>query len=157
MTLRPGQAYTLLPASEADAHELAPQLRAPDRAEVIALGVEPVEGLLQSLRSSQEAFTARAEDGRIICMAGVCPASLVGPTGVPWLLGSELVPAHGPHFLRESRRLVARWLTMFQVLRNIVDSRYTAAIRWLEWLGFAIGEPMPFGSGTFRLAHKEAA
>ena len=155
LRLRSGQAYTLLPATEADARELVPLLRAPDRAEVLALGVDPAEGLLASLHSAQEAFTARA-DGQILCMTGVSPASLVGQTGVPWLLGSDLVPAHGPHFLRESRRLVARWLTLFSVLRNLVDDRYAAAIRWLSWLGFTIGEPMPVGRGMFRLAHKEA-
>jgi len=149
--------YSLLPATEADARELAPLLRAPDRAEVLALGVEPVEGLLSSLRSSKEAWTARAADGRIICMAGVCPASLVGQTGVPWLLGSDLVPVYRRPFMVETRAMIARWLTLFPVLRNLVDARYEAAIRWLRWLDFTIGEPMPVGRGLFRVARKEAA
>lgn len=149
--------YTLLPATEDDAHELAPQLRAPDRAEVIALGIEPVEGLLQSLHSSQEAWTARTPEGAIICMAGVCPATLTGPTGVPWLLGSDLVPVYRRPFMLETRAMVARWLTLFPVLRNIVDARYAAAIRWLRWLGFTIGEPLPIGRGMFRAVAKEAA
>lgn len=149
--------YTLLPATEADARELVPLLRAPDRAEVLALGVDPVEGLLTSLRSSQEAYTARAADGRIICMAGVSPATLTGPTGVPWLLGSDLVPVYRRPFMLETRAMVARWLTLFPVLRNIVDARYAAAIRWLRWLGFTIGEPLPIGRGMFRAVAKEAA
>lgn len=149
--------YSMMPATEADAHELAPLLRAPDRAEVLALGVDPVEGLLQSLRSSREAFTARAACGRIICMAGVSPASLIGQTGVPWLLGTDLVPVYRRPFMVETRAMIARWLTLFPVLRNLVDARYEAAIRWLRWLKFEIGEPMPVGRGMFRLARKEAA
>lgn len=148
--------YSMMPATEADARELVPLLRAPDRAEVLALGVDPVEGLLTSLRSSQEAYTARAADGRIICMAGVSPATLTGPTGVPWLLGSDLVPVYRRPFMVETRAMIARWLTIFPVLRNVVDARYEAAVRWLAWLGFAIGEPFPLARGLFREARRTA-
>jgi len=146
----------MLPATEEDARELAPLLRAEDRAEVLALGVEPVDGLLQSLAAAREAWTYR-DNGPIICMAGVSPLSLIGSTGVPWLLGSPLVAVHRRAFLVETRRMVAHWLTVFPLLRNVVDARYEAAIRWLRWLGFTIGEPFPLGQGVFRAAHKEAA
>ena len=148
--------YTLLPATVDDARELAPLLRAPDRAEVLALGVDPVEGLLTSLRSSQEAFAARAANGGIICMAGVSPATLTGPTGVPWLLGSDLVPVYRRAFMVETRAMIAHWLTLYPILRNVVDARYEAAIRWLEWLGFTIGEPVPMARGMFREARRVA-
>lgn len=147
---------TMLPATEDDARELAPLLRAEDRAEVLALGCDPVDGLLQSLKASREAWTYR-DDGRIICMAGIAPLSLIGRTGVPWLLGSDLVPAHRRAFMIETRRMVGRWLGMFAVLRNSVDCRYEAAIRWLRWLGFSLSEPFPLANGVFRFAVKEAA
>tara|TARA_R110000868_G_scaffold411706_1_gene707820 strand:- start:40797 stop:41246 length:450 start_codon:yes stop_codon:yes gene_type:complete len=147
---------TMLPATDDDARELAPLLRPEDRAEVLALGLEPVDGLLQSLAGAREAWTWR-DDGRIICMAGVSPLSLIGSTGIPWLLGSPLVADHRRDFLVETRRMVAHWLTLFPVLRNVVDARYEAAIRWLHWLGFTIGDPFPLGRGVFRAAHKEAA
>jgi hypothetical protein len=145
---------TMLPATEDDARELAPLLCAEDRAEVLALGLEPVDGLLQSLAAAREAWTWR-DDGRIICMAGVSPLSLLGSTGVPWLLGSPLVAAHRRAFMVETRRMVARWLTLFPALRNVVDARYAAAIRWLGWLGFTIGEPFPLAKGRFRVVQKE--
>ncbi len=147
---------TMLPATEDDARELATLLRVEDRAEVLALGLDPVDALLGSLSGSCEAWTWR-DDGRIICMAGVGPLSLIGQTGVPWLLGSDLVPVHRRAFMIETRRTVARWLGMFAVLRNTVDCRYEAAIRWLRWLGFTIGEPFALGTGLFRAAVKEAA
>ena len=146
---------TMTPAIEDDARELAPLLRAEDRAEVLALGVEPVDGLLQSLAAAREAWTYR-DDSRIICMAGVSPLSLIGHTGVPWLLGSPLVATHRRAFLIETRRMVARWLGWFPLLRNVVDARYDAAIRWLRWLGFSIGEPFNFSRGVFRVALKAA-
>lgn len=147
---------TMLPAALDDARELAPLLRAEDRAEVLALGCEPVDGLLQSLTASREAWTWR-DEGRIICIGGVAPLSLIGQTGVPWLLGSDLVPVHRRAFMLETRRMVARWLGMFSVLWNVVDARYAEAIRWLRWLGFTLGEPLPIGRGLFRAAVKEAA
>ena len=73
---------TMLPATEDDARELAPLLRPEDRAEMLALGLDPVDGLLQSLAAAREAWTWR-DDGRLICMAGVAPLSLIGSTGVP--------------------------------------------------------------------------
>jgi hypothetical protein len=147
---------TMLAATHDDVHELAPRLRAEDRAEVLALGIAPVDGLLHSIAGAQEAWTYRA-DRQIICMAGVTPLSLIGRVGVPWLLGSELVLQHRRTFMTESRRMVAYWLTRFDVLRNVVDARYEAAIRWLRWLHFKIGEPFPLGNGTFRVACKEVA
>ena len=147
---------TVLPAIENDARELAPLLRAEDRDEVLTLGLDPVDGLLHSVAGAREAWTYRA-DGRIICMAGVAPLSLIGTTGVPWLLGSDLVPAHRRAFMVETRRMIGRWLALFPTLRNVVDARYAAAIRWLEWLGFTIGEPFPLAYGMFRAAVKEAA
>ena len=122
---------------------------------MLALGFEPVHGLLQSLAGAKEAWTCRA-DGEIICMAGITPLNLIGSTGVPWLLGSDLVRRHRRAFLTESRRLVAHWLTLFDVLCNVVDARYAAAIRWLDWLGFEIGPPFVLSHGLFRRVCKEA-
>jgi len=147
---------TMVSATEEDVRELAPLLRVEDRLEVLALGLNPIEGLLQSLAGAQEAWTYRAQ-GQIVCMAGIAPRSLIGRTGVPWLLGTELVVRHRRSFMVETRRVVARWLTHFDALTNIVDARYEAAIRWLDWLGFEIGEPFPLANGQFRVVHKEAA
>lgn len=154
---------SLLPAREVDARELAPVLRREDQAEVLALlgPVDlvdgPAESLLEGLASAREAWTARDAGGRIICMAGVSRMSLIGSTGVPWLLGSDLVTAYRRAFLVESRRMVARWLTVFEVLRNVVDARYATALRWMRWLGFEIGPPFALAHGLFRRVSKEAA
>lgn len=146
---------TALPATEEDACELAPLLRSEDQAEVLALGLDPVDGLLQSLAAAREAWTYR-DGSRIICMAGVAPLSLIGSTGIPWLLGSPLVATHRRAFMLETRRMVANWLLIFGILRNVVDDRYAAAHRWLRWLGFKIGDPFPLANGRFRVVHKEA-
>lgn len=145
---------TMLPATEDDARELASVLRIEDRLEVEALGFDAFEGLFQSLIGAQEAWTYRA-DGQIVCMAGVTSCSLIGRRGVPWLLGSVLVGQHRRSFLVETRRMVTHWLTLFDVLSNVVDVRYEAAIRWLRWLGFEIGPPFDMVNGRFCVVRKE--
>jgi hypothetical protein len=130
-------------------------LRTEDHAEVIALGVQPVDALVGSLKGSAEAWTLRA-DGRVMCMTGVCPVSLIGRVGVPWVLGSEVVLQNRTWFLRTSQQMVARYLSRFPVLRNVVDARYRKAILWLDWLGFVIRDPMPIGSGVFWTFEMEA-
>lgn len=67
-----------------------------------------------------------------------------------------MVARHRRAYMVETRRMVARWLMMFGVLRNVVDDRYVAARRWLRWLGFEIGEAFPLANGRFRVVHKEA-
>lgn len=134
--------YALAPATIADAQELVPRLRAADHAEVVALGLEPLEGLVQSLRAG-EGWTARA-DGEIICMTGIGPLTAIGQTGVPWLLGSDLVQFHVKHFMRESRRFVGEWLKIYPILQNRVPPSYTATLRWARWLGFKVEPSLPF-------------
>jgi hypothetical protein len=150
-------AITMRPATEDDAHELAPLLRAGDRAELSALsGRDPAELLIESVHASWETTAYRCDEG-LICIAGVAPLSLIGTTGVPWLMGTDLVPRHRSAFLRHSREAMPRWLARFPILRNVVDARYAGAIRWLTWLGFEIGPPFALAHGLFRLARKEAA
>lgn len=146
--------YTLAPATLADAHELVPLLRESDRAEILAMNMSPEEGVVVSLRASREAWTARA-DGEILCMTGIAPLTAIGPTGVPWLVGTDIVPRHARHFLCESHRLVERWLEMFPVLRTFVDSRYKQAIRWLDHAGFRVRDPVYVANGLFWIAEKE--
>jgi hypothetical protein len=150
---------TMTPATEEDARELAPLLRAEDRAEIAALsGKDPAALLVESVAASWETTTYRA-DGALICIGGVAPLSLIGQTGVPWLMGTDLVPVHRKAFMRHSREAMPRWLARFPVLRNVVDARYAEAIRWLRWLGFHFGEPVNIGVAglPFLPFSKEAA
>lgn len=135
----------MLPATEADALELAPILRKEDLAEIEALsGRDPSELLVESVRMSVDSFTVRV-DGKLMCVGGCAAQSLIGRTGIPWMMGTQLVREHPRYFLPQSRAMVARWLTQFPVLRNVVDARYEESIRWLGWLGFNFGEPTPMG------------
>lgn len=131
------------PATVEDA--LALVLRQADREEVEALtGRDAREALVESVVRSAAAWAGLA-NGELVCLFGVVPMSLVGVTGIPWLLGSDAVTRYGRPFLRRNRAYLREMLREFPVLRNVVDARNTVSIRWLEWLGFTLGTPQPMG------------
>ena len=131
------------PATFRDALTL--ELRKADREEVEALtGRNPRAALVESVERSSSAWAGLADD-KLVCLFGVVPMSLIGVTGVPWLLGSDAVTPYGRPFLRRNRAYLREMLREFPVLRNVVDARNTVSIRWLEWLGFTLGTPQPMG------------
>jgi hypothetical protein len=130
-------------ATVADA--LALVLRQADCEEVETLtGRDPHEALVESVERSAAAWAGLA-DGELVCLFGVVPLTLVGITGIPWLLGAESVTRYGRPFLRRNRAWLREMLREFPVLRNVVDARNTVSIRWLAWLGFTLGTPQPMG------------
>lgn len=147
-TVGPAVTYTLAPATQSDVLDLIPRLRDADRREVLAFGQEPLQALLESLSQSSEAYTVRA-GGEMMCMTGVCPMTAIGQTGVPWLLGTDLVRQHARYFMAQSRRLISRWLAIFPVLENRVPTDYAETLRWARWLGFKVEAGQPFS--TIRL------
>jgi len=131
------------PATVADAQALV--LRRADLEEIEALtGRDPRDVLVESVERSASAWAGLA-DGELVCLFGVVPMTLVGVTGVPWLLGSDAVCAYSRPFLRRNRSYVREMLREFPVLTNVVDARNAVSIRWLRWLGFRMGQPTPMG------------
>lgn len=90
-------------------------------------------------------------DSCLVIMAGDLPLAALGDsrhddrTGVPWLVSTVHIDLHARGFLRACKPLLADMLTRHQQLLNLIDARNTNAIRWLEWLGFRMSEPMPAG------------
>jgi len=120
-------------------------IRRADRDEIEALsGRNPREVLVESVERSDRAWAGVA-DGELACLFGVVPLSLIGVSGIPWLIGSEAVTTYGRAFLRRNRAYVAEMLQADPVLMNVVDARTAVSIRWLRWLGFTMGSPAPMG------------
>lgn len=129
---------TIVPATVEHAQYVGEHLRADDLAEVLQFGAQPVPALIDSITGSVEAWTA-LDDGTPITCWGVAPwTTLVGGVGCPWLLSTQGVERHKRRFMEESRAGVVKMHALFPKLETLVDARYTRAIRWLEWLGFAV-------------------
>lgn len=127
---------------------LAATLRDADRREATVLaGEEGLVGEIEtSIRRSAFAFAALESRG-IIAIWGVAPVTLLGSRAAPWCLFSHLAMDHRRAIARHSRALLRPIVERFPDLVNLVDSRNEPAIRWLRWLGFDIGPPVPVGPG----------
>lgn len=131
------------PALPSDAGNLV--LRPSDRAEAEAWSHDPPEKTVaDSIKDSSEAWAGLA-DGELVCLFGVAPLTLIGVTGIPWLMGSVAIERHQRAFLRRNADFIDRWQVEYPILRNFVDARNTTSQRWLRWLGFRIDPPVPYG------------
>lgn len=130
---------------DGDIEAMLPHIREADRQEVWAAGkLTPEIALRRGLAASDRAFTG-VIDGEIVAMFGVTPGSILGGVGVPWMLGTEAIERHAVAFIRQSRPALWMMHARYDYLINFVDDRNKAAIRWLQWLGFHVEQPVPMG------------
>lgn len=127
----------------ADVAAVAGCARGPDREEMLACsGLSVEQALAIGLERSLRAWVIESHG---------MPLAAVGDTihgigvGVPWMVTTEHIADDPRGFLRASKAVLAEILQRHQVLVNYVDARNVAAIRWLAWLGFEIGDPVPYG------------
>jgi hypothetical protein len=137
--------YAVVPATEAHARELAANMREEDAAECWAVAHHtPLQALFTSLKASRRPLAGLADD-TVLCMFGVLEPALVCGIGAPWFLSSKDLPKHARAFLRFSRVWAERLAHEHSFLVNHVDARHTAAVRWVQWLGFTIDPAEPSG------------
>jgi len=132
-------------------------MRQADRDEVMASsGSSPREALEFSLAKSSEAYTVMI-GGRPEVMFGVGDLNILAGVGAPWLLGTDAVEDHAREFLRGSIEWRNQLLSRYPTLRNFVDARNTASVRWLRWLGFKLFDPVEMGGHEFHLFELRSA
>ena len=84
-------------------------------------------------------------NGRPAAMAGVVPHHEDMSVGIVWMLASDEADAFPKNLLKGNREYVRSLLDDYHILVNFVDNRNIKAQRWLQWLGFTLDEPAPFG------------
>lgn len=135
--------FELRDATPDDAAYLAAHLRESDRLEVSANSDDIEATIRRSIAASTICSVAQL-DGRPVFVIGCAPCDRPG-VGVPWLLGTDEVTPHGGALTRITKSYVRQFLETWPVLLNAVDERNVVSVRWLEAIGFTIGEPIPFG------------
>lgn len=132
-------------ATAAHADAVATRAREDDVRELWAVAhVTPAQAIRQGLALSGEARAALF-DGVPACVFGVSTLPEFPGYAVPWMIGTSVLEQHQTAFLRRCRPVVQEWEARYDRLVNWVDARNAIAIRWLRWLGFTIGEAMPYG------------
>jgi hypothetical protein len=124
---------------------IAGSIREADKSELWAAAcLSPEAALWKSLSSSSMAWTG-LYDSLPVCMFGVASGSELAGVGLPWMIGTQELDRLAITFLRRNKSKIQEMLDIYPRLMNYVDDRNKKAIRWLKWLGFIIGEPVPFG------------
>lgn len=123
----------------ADLEHLSAHLRTQDQAELDAAGWldyhRALEVSVERSRWSQVGLI----DGQIACVFGCAEyGSLLAPTGVPWLLGTDVLTRHRRVLQRLARCYIETMLLDYPRLFNAVHAGNTAAVRWLKRLGFTL-------------------
>ena len=121
-----------------DAEAVAGNLREADLAELIAAGLDDIEGVIQEgIDLSARCWTATADD-RPVCVFGVREWD---GRGVPWLLGTAEMAEHKRAFIAQAPAYIGLMLEAFPVLINHVHAANAQAVRWLKRAGFELQEP----------------
>lgn len=142
-------------ASPAHVGTIASRMREIDRRECAIMGHTPKEALRLSLRASTYAWTAKV-DGRPEAMFGVSTVSLLTGEGSPWLLLTTDAMRHARALLVEGRSYSDLIQSAFPVLANNLHAENSTAIRWLERLGYRVGEVFDMGGHPMRPFERRA-
>lgn len=141
--------YSIRLAELEDVKFLAPRVREDDVKELWAgYHLSPRMALMGSFLVSRDtsfSFSGVADE-EVVCMFGVKPPTLLGRKANPWMIASQSLPFHSKEFLRQSRAIVKIFREEFDYMCNYVDARNTMAVRWLQWVGFTLYYPEPFGA-----------
>jgi hypothetical protein len=126
--------------------DVALNLRVEDFDEVFALhGESPHYALLESWKMSTRRWVILNKMGGAVAVLGVRPVDMFGDEGIPWLLGTDGLDRMKKFFVKISKPIIEEMKQGFKVLANHVDARYIKTVSWLEWCGFEIEEPEPYG------------
>ncbi len=126
---------------------VAEHCRETDRKEIyLQSGLDPHLALDVTAEFAEGAW-AGIHKGVPVAVFGVNRASILSDIGVPWLVATDGIMDCQIAFLRLGRNHMKRIFRAFPVMSNYVWEKNHAAIRWLKWLGFDIGEPETYGAG----------
>jgi hypothetical protein len=127
------------------AFDLGGRLRQADVEEIkAACGLGGQEVLVQAVLKSRQA-DAWLVNERLVAMSGVSRSLTQAGVGIVWMLASAEADLFPKYLLRGQRDYVQELLQGHDMLFNFVDNRNIKSQRWLKWLGFHLGDPVPFG------------
>ena len=112
---------------------VAAKMRAADAAECRAAGHDDLLHVLEEGVEHSTMARAALIDDQVACIWGVRPAgTMLTPIGVPWMLGTDLVPQHRRLLLGYAGDAIKRMLALYPILINFVHCENAQAVRWLK-------------------------
>lgn len=142
--------YRVSLATQKDVTRLKGHLRKSDREEVTAaLGLDPDIGLQKAFELSVLSWAA-FWNGAPFLLFGASSFSTLSRTGVPWLIGTDVIDNNlsaSLAVMRQTPKYLDILKSTFSFLENYVDARHTQAIRWVKAFGFTVEPPEIYGVG----------
>lgn len=136
-------ALTVRPAQYADAMLVSGKLRPEDQAALTILDNHtPLEALLVGIDASERCYSIILHH-RPIAVFGII--GLNDHCASLWMLGTGELKMAKTACMRLTKRYIAEFLTLYNVLFNWVDNRDTVTINWLARCGARINDPAPRG------------
>ncbi len=136
---------------------MASRLRSEDRREIEhATGKASHEVLPLAVSLSAESYTFNMQGP--FCLFGVTDDPKNAGYGVVWLVASDEVIRHARYLVKQAPLYLDRWASRYpNGLHNYVDSRNLLHLRWLELVGFTLGEEIDIRGVPFLYfsRHKE--
>ena len=92
-------------------------------------------------------------DGKVACVWGLIPPTILSNTAYLWLLTTDIVAEHRFLFVRHSQRYIEEALKTYPTIIGDVVGHNTSARKWIQWLGGEFG-PMVLGRTPFTIRAK---
>ena len=132
-------------AKKEDIEYIAQNMRQCDKDEVWASDHKtPSQAMSEGLERS--IFACTVENGKPICMFGICPYTVCGDTASVWMLATDDLDKIKRTFVRYSREFIDKMLEYYPKLENMVDARNIKSVRWLKSLGAEIKDEETYGA-----------
>lgn len=84
-----------------------------------------------------------------LCLVGVVQTSLLEGVGNLWMLATEELFRRPRVLIVTGRRHVGILHRTYPTLMGRIDARRTGTLKWLQMLGFAVGEPVQDGPVSY--------
>lgn len=102
---------------------------------------EAQSGNLKRWLKSTTMMWAGRINGRLVCVFGVVPPTVIADTAYLWLWETDQVKGNEFIFVRKSQIVIRELLQRWPRLVGMCKCDAERSQRWLRWLGARLGEP----------------
>lgn len=106
----------------------------------VPMSVEDLSLMAFCLRVSAYLWEGKV-DGKIACIWGLVPPTILSDTAYLWLYTTSVVDEHKFTFVRHSQRVLEVMLKEFSTIVGHCHVDASRSIQWLKWLGAEFGHP----------------
>lgn len=143
------EGHTIQIANQSHIEELKKNLREMDKVELDCFKSTPENALNNAFKCDDVTLTVVSKDGNVIAIFGAGVVDDVDEAYI-WMLGSPEVEVYSKAFLKHCRKWVWALTEMYGQVSNFIHAENFICLKWLEWCGATLSEPLKIDGETFR-------